>query len=339
MSDLSELISNTLSQLDINIKQLSRIQKSIQLILDNVALQYGKESEEYIESLKQVYSAIPREQVKQAYVTPYMSFPNNYSHVAKQVEYMRFKQHLSAIDCHISPWNNNKKIDQQFAQSLDIPTPKLLQSECKFQDINFTNSTVIKPSFGCSSKNVFLYFNHENIVEIRTNHTFDSLDSFKKEILGRNLQNLWQTEALILNQDNKAAHDIKVYMYYGVVGTVLEIKRSDKAYQCWYDKDGKVLEGERRNQPWFEGTGFDDKVLEYAKKISLNIPAPFMRIDFYKGADDHYLGELTPHPGRYFPEYSPDLDYHLGKLFCQAEARLFRDLLRSKGFTKYFDHY
>lgn len=72
-------------------------------------------------------------------------------------------------------------------------------------------------------------------------------------------------------------------MYYGVVGTVLEVKRSDKAYRCWYDKDGKVLESERRNQPWFEGTGFNSEVLEYAKNISLNIPAPFMRIDFYKG--------------------------------------------------------
>ena len=76
---------------------------------------------------------------------------------------MRFKQHLSAIDCHISPWNNNKKTDQEFAQSLNVPTPPLIQSECEFDNIEFTDSTVIKPSFGSSSRNVFLYFSSENV--------------------------------------------------------------------------------------------------------------------------------------------------------------------------------
>lgn len=334
-----KLLMNTLSLLDINIKQFEAIQEHIRLTLDRVALTYGRDSQEYIESLKKVYNIIPLSEIKQPYIVPYMSLPIHYSHVAKQVEYMRFKQHLSAIDCNISPWDNNKKTDQQFAQSLDIPTPELLQSECRFEDINFADSIVIKPSFGCSSKNVFFYFNHEKIVEVKTNHTFNSLDDFKKEILSRDIQGLWQTEKLILNGDNKAAHDIKVYMYYGVVGTVLEVKRSDKAYRCWYDKDGKVLESERRNQPWFEGTGFNSEVLEYAKNISLNIPAPFMRIDFYKGADGYYLGELTPHPGRYFSEYSQELDRYLGKMFSQAEARLFKDLINKKNFDRYFNYY
>lgn len=335
----SRLLTNALSQLKVDIKQFEAVQEHIRLTLDRVALTYGRDSQEYTESLKKVYDIIPQSKIKQPYIVPYMSLPIHYSHVAKQVEYMRLKQHLHDIHCNISPWDNNKKTDQQFAQSLGIPTPKLLQSECKFEDINFTDSMVIKPSFGCSSTNVFFYFSDKNIVEIKKNHTFDSLDDFKKEISARDTQNLWQTETLILNSDNKAAHDIKIYMYYGVVGTVLEVKRSDKAYRCWYDKDGNMLEGERRNQPWFEGTGFDDKVLEYAKEISLNIPAPFMRVDFYKGADGYYLGELTPHPGRYFPEYSPELDKHLGELFYEAEARLFKDLLEKKHFASYFKFY
>lgn len=334
-----KLLINTLSQLDINIKQFEAIQEHISLTLDRIALMYGRDSKEYVESLERVYKIIPTGQIKQPYIIPYMSFPTYYSHVAKQVDYMQFKQHLSEINCNISPWNNNKKTDQQFAQSLDIPTPKLLQSECKFENIEFTESTVIKPSFDSSSRNVFFYFNNENIVEIKTNHIFTSLEEFKTEITRRKIQGLWQTETLILNKDNEAAHDIKVYMYYGVVGAVLEIKRLDQAYQCWYDKDGSILESEHGNQPWFEGTGFEPQVLEYAAKISLNIPAPFMRIDFYKGADGYYLGELTPHPGRYFPEYSPELDKKLGQLFCEAEARLFRDLLHNKEFKHYFEYY
>ena len=335
----SKIHNNTLTQLKINIKQLESNQQSIRLMLNNIAFQYGYDSQEYIEALKLVYTVVPFEEVRQTYIVPYMSLPPSYSHVAKQIEYMRFKQHLSAIDCHISPWNNNKKTDQEFAQSLGIPTPKLIQSECEFDDIEFTESIVIKPSFDSSSRNVFLYFNSESIVEVKTNQTFTSLEAFKAEIARRQIQGLWQTETLILNNNGKAAHDIKVYAYYGKIGAVLEIKRADKAYQCWYNAEGEILESERRSQPWFEGTGFESQVIEYAKKISLNIPAPFMRIDFYKGANGYYLGELTPHPGRYFPEYSPELDKQLGNFFCEAEANLFKDLLKSNIFSNYLRFY
>lgn len=335
----SKIYNNTLTQLKINIKQLDNNQQSIRLMLNNIAFQYGYNSQEYIEALKLVYTVIPFKEVRQTYVAPYMSLPSSYSHVAKQIEYMRFKQRLSAIDCNISPWNNNKKTDQEFAQSLDIPTPKLIQSECKFENIEFAESIVIKPSLDSSSRNVFFYFNSENIVEVKTNHTFTSLEAFKAEIACRKIQGSWQTETLILNRDGKAAHDIKVYAYYGEIGAVLEIKRADKAYQCWYNEKGEILESERRSQPWFEGTGFESQVIEYAKKISLNIPAPFMRIDFYKGMDGYYLGELTPHPGRYFPEYSPELDKQLGQLFSKAEARLFQDLLKKKDFGNYLEFY
>ncbi|MGP5546795.1 ATP-grasp fold amidoligase family protein [Psychrobacter alimentarius] len=335
----SKIYSNTLNQLKISIRQLGNDQQSIQLMLNNIALQYGKESKEYRDALELAYTVIPFKEVRQAYITPYMSLPSSYSHVAKQIEYMRFKQHLSAIDCNISPWNNNKKIDQEFVQSLGIPTPQLIQSECEFESIEFTESTVIKPSFDSSSRNVFYYFNSKNIVEVKTNYIFESLKEFKVEIARRKIQGTWQIETLILNNEGKAAHDIKVYAYYGEIGAVLEIKREDKAYQCWYNEKGEILESERLRQPWFEGTGFESQVIEYAKKISLNIPAPFMRIDFYKGADGYYLGELTPHPGRYFQEYSPELDKQLGKIFSKAEARLFRDLLNNKQFNKYFDFY
>jgi len=176
------------------------------------------------------------------------------------------------------------KAEQLFTQLLGIPTPNFLQSKYKFKDINFTDYIVIKLSFSRSPTNVCFYFGDENIVKTKTNHTFDNLNGFKKETLGRHIPNLWQTEVLILNQYNKVANDTKVYMYYGIVKAVFEIKRSDKSYQCWYDKDGKVLEGERHNQPWFEGTGFDSEVLKYAQDISLNIPALLMRVDLYKGA-------------------------------------------------------
>lgn len=47
-----KLLINTLSQLDINIKQFEAIQEHISLTLDRIALMYGRDSKEYVESLQ-----------------------------------------------------------------------------------------------------------------------------------------------------------------------------------------------------------------------------------------------------------------------------------------------
>ena len=47
-----KLLMNALPQLDINIKQFEAIQEHISLNLDRVALLYGRDSQEYTESLK-----------------------------------------------------------------------------------------------------------------------------------------------------------------------------------------------------------------------------------------------------------------------------------------------
>lgn len=329
----------TSNLLDDNINDIKRNIESANNVLELIAQKFGYESEEYFNSIGRLTEVMPLNNIRQRYITPYMANLPHYSHVSEQVRYMRFKQQLAQIEVHISPWNNDKSIDQAFANSLEIPTPPILQSKIPLSEVVFKKNIVLKPYYGSSSRNVYYYFNDENIIKVRDGSKIDSLETLCQILHETDIEDLWQVEGLIYNKNGNPANDIKIYSYYGKIGCILEIKRSDKAYQCWYDEDGKVLESEHRKQPWFEGTGVEDSVLEYAKKISLKIPAPFMRIDFYKGSDDYYLGELTPHPGRYFPEYSPELDRHLGKLFCEAESRLFRDLLNRKEFQIYLGYY
>ncbi len=332
-------LKSTTKLLDNNIDNILRSIDMANDSLEIVAQNFGYTSKEYSEAIEKVMQTLPLRNIRQRHITAYMNIPPAYSYVAEQVRYMRFKQQLEQIDIHISPWKNDKFIDQKFARSLNIPTPEVLQSKVPLAEIIFEDNIVLKPYFGSSSRFVYYYINEENIIEVKNSANVNNLKALKESLSNLDIEDSWQTEVLVCNIDNKPANDIKVYCYYGKVGCVLEIKRSNKAYQCWYDKDGNILENERRNQPWFEGTSFDNKVLEYAKKISLAIPAPFMRIDFYKGKEEYYLGELTPHPGRYFPEYSPELDYHLGELFCQAEARLFKDLIHKKSFESYLAYY
>lgn len=333
-------LSNQLNQLDINISLYESLQDSIELVLENIRINFGADSNQYLQAMEKIYPYLPKKNIKQSYIIPYMSLPPVYSHVESQVNYMRFKQELINIGIDIAPWDNNKLKDQSFAKSLGFLVPEIFQSKCNFEDIIFKDYSVIKPMHGSSSRNVFYFFNEKDIIEVRGNRKFDSIDQLSKEINARKISGKWQVEQLIVGEDNKPAHDFKVYSYYGEIGCVLEVKREDRAYQCWYDTNGNILKSERYDsQPYFEGDGFDKSLLDYAKTISLAIPAPFMRVDFYKGVDDYYIGELTPHPGRYYPEYSPMLDEKLGQLFIEAEARLYKDLLIKKDFNEYLSLY
>lgn len=323
------------SEKSLILDSFDRVLKTIDLI----GLEYGYSSVEFESAIQRVIEVVPTHKVSQRHIVNYMKCEPFYSHVSSQIEYMRFKQHLEELGLVISPWVNDKSIDQKFVNSLGIPTPKIIQTKVKLKDINFQNDTVLKPFTGSTSRHVFYVYNKNNIVEITTNTTYDSIEALKSNLNSRNIEDLWQVETLIYGNDKKPAHDIKVYCYYGEVGCILEVKREEQIYRCWYGSNGELLPKEESSKIWFEGSGFDSRVIQYAKTISLAIPAPFMRVDFYKGKSDYYLGELTPHPGRYFPEYSSDLDSQLGRLFKKAEARLFKDLIQSKQFSEYFKYY
>src|SRR5699024_10795349 len=67
---------------------------------------------------------------------------------------------------------------------------------------------------------------------------------------------------------------------------------------------------------------------------------PFLRIDFHLGAEECYLGEITPQPGAiHAEEFYEDVDKKLGQMFADAEARLYIDLLNGKDFSTYFSVY
>jgi hypothetical protein len=54
-----------------------------------------------------------------------------------------------------------------------------------------------------------------------------------------------------------------------------------------------------------------DKMVEYAKKLSKEIP--FVRVDFYEAEGQLYFGELTFYPGSGYEEFTPEsYDYLLG---------------------------
>lgn len=71
-----------------------------------------------------------------------------------------------------------------------------------------------------------------------------------------------------------------------------------------------------------------------AEQISLQIPSPFMRLDFLQCHDGLVLGEFTCRPGQ-FDEFNPSYDRLLGEKYAKARSRLFMDMLNSKGFDAF----
>lgn len=284
---------------------------------------------------------LPLKRTKQLYLANVLGKDKSYSQIEKQIDLIFFKRILQKkCGLTVSPGGNDKLLDMRFANALSIPTPSIYQENITLDNIDFGKIPfVLKPTYGSNAKNVYYVHSTSRIVEAKSAKTFNSIEAVKTYINASGYNKTWQTEQLMSDVEGKPSTDLKVYAYYGETGGIMEVLRENKTYRCWYSPEGKILESENLKTEWFNGDGFNQKLLDYAKQISLATPTPFLRIDFYQDADNYYLGEITPHPGKYYTEYSPQVDSQLGQCFAEAEARLFADLIRGKKFDLYFDIY
>lgn len=301
----------------------------------------NKPVEDIEQLIEQGIKLLPTARTKQRYL-PYV-LKNQYSEsqIEKQIDLIRFKRLLrKTTGVTVSPGGNDKLLDMEFSKALNIPTPKVLEKNIDFDRVDFTQAPfVLKPTYGANANNVYYVYSESKVIEVKSAKLLSSIEELKQKIIKTGYSRTWQTEQLMLDSKGNPSTDLKVYAYYGKIGGVMEVLRQDKTYRCWYSPQGEILESEKLKTEWFNGEGFSQRLLDYAKKISLATPVPFLRIDFYQDGDEYYLGEITPHPGKYFTEYSPEVDTFLGVCFAEAETRLFADLLKGKKFDLYFDVY
>ncbi|WP_215900571.1 ATP-grasp fold amidoligase family protein, partial [Acinetobacter soli] len=130
-------------------------------------------------------------------------------------------------------------------------------------------------------------------------------------------------------------YDVKVFCFYGVVKLILVIDRNNsKLRYDWLDENFSRVNTGRFNDSLFNSEFKDQKAIDYAKIISLEIPTPFLRIDFLYTGENLYLGEITPRPG-HFHEFNYEYDNLLGFNFVDAQARLISDLMCEKSFKNF----
>lgn len=251
---------------------------------------------------------------------------------------------------------NSWKLDEKtnaykFSDNIGLRRPKTLLGPYKFSEVQKPDSpAVIKPVKATGSMGVYLVFNENTILSAREGVYMSSWDEMEKDAkkkledgkIGKNpllTTDKWITEELVLSAKGSTIppNDLKFYCFYGEVLLVLEANRAHYGEYCFWDSEmnlAKTGKYDGRNQFYEHGLGFTKEDMDLVVSASLQIPAPFIRLDMLKGHDGLVFGEATPRPGR-FHMFNDEYDSKLGEAYRRAEARILRDLLNGKKFEAF----
>jgi hypothetical protein len=235
---------------------------------------------------------------------------------------------------------DNKLAAYRFASDLGLEIPITRLHSVSHSDLELAPETVVKPLAGIMSKGVYI-LGQETITDLPRNLSLPSVGALRDSIAhdlssGDVADDAWIEERLVFSDHDPSlpARDIKFYCFYGVVGLILETVRSPEVQRCWYGSSGKVIRTGKYTDRLFAGNGIPDGYVELAKKISLSVPAPFLRIDFLASPDGPVLNEFTPKPGG-SSQFGASIDHRLGNLMVAAAGRLHTDLVNKKVFQEF----
>ncbi len=251
-----------------------------------------------------------------------------------------FLRHSYNDNIVLPEWKLDQKVEGlRFAREMGLQTPGLYQANVAIADVIPRKNSVIKPVDDAAMRGVFIIYAENNILELKTGKTFSSRDQLVSHIhwllKERKLQSdNWLVEEYIADSNNNPAVDIKFYTFYGKVGWITEILRRPEVKYHVMDAGGNTILSRYAANETFAGKGVAIDEIELAEKVSLEIPAPFIRIDFLRSSSGLCFGEFTPRPG-IVGGLSGKRDHLYGTFFHQAEARLYKDLLKGKRFDKY----
>ncbi|MTI95321.1 MAG: DUF362 domain-containing protein [Firmicutes bacterium] len=257
---------------------------------------------------------------------------------------------IRRLGCPDYAWKLDKKnTAYKFADSIGLRRPTTDNNVYRLEDIQpQSGPVVLKPVKGTGSMGVYLIFTKDIIFSVRdgiwlkswTEAINDAMKKWQQRKLGKNTlltKDEWMLEELILKEKGATmpASDLKFYCFYGEVLLVVEIDRASQFGKfCYWDSDMNLADTGKFGDNQFNGVGFDKEHLEVVKKVSLEIPAPFVRIDMLNGYDGLVLGEFTPRPGK-FQNFNDKWDRKLGEAYRRAEGRIQTDLLSGKTFDAY----
>lgn len=337
------VVSELKHKIEMAYEQRCEQQKQRASVLNEVLASLGKLSKaERVELLELLGERLPANELSEAYVKQAASAGAVIGSAASFREALTRstrRRQLSGLRQELEL--NSKARGYRFVKRLGISHPKVLKKATPFDQIELTPGTVLKPVNGSSSNGIFI-ITDSTVFEVKSGEQLKNLSEVTqrvKQLLSKGIINRdsWVLESFVGDLEGEQlqpARDLKFYCFYGKIGFVLEVDRSNGGHYCeWLADHTKAHTGRYQNKS-FEGLGFSQEQLKQALKISEQIPAPFMRIDFLKSQQEFVFCEFTPRPGQ-FNTFNDSFDRYLGELYLEAEARLQHDLLCGKAFKAF----
>lgn len=233
---------------------------------------------------------------------------------------------------------NNKAAGARFVAELGGATvPELFQGSP--EDVlrwaeGAREAFVVKPVDQAYARGVFLAVPDAFVLALKDGERLPW--SALGEALGAIGSSRWVAQRFLgrLAEDGEVLwpHDFRVHCFYGEIGFVRETCLAPVLRVADWTADGQPLDMGETFEP-LEGRGVTRELVEEARRISLEIPVPYIRIDFLGDGDGFAFCEFTPHPGG-VTKYHP-LDQRLGDMFLRAEGRILVDLLAGKRFDTF----
>ncbi|MGV8964922.1 MAG: ATP-grasp fold amidoligase family protein [Cellulomonas sp.] len=234
---------------------------------------------------------------------------------------------------------NAKDSAYAWARGLGVRTPALLAAVPDVGAIRWADLPdrfVLKPCHGTASTGVYLLERTaDSWLELLTRRTLTTinLESELRDLARRGIvSSRLLLEELVVDPRRPGLPpiDYKVSTFFGEVG-LIEAKSHGvgsrgQAVSTWkvFDPEwsdlGNVF-GDYATDPAIPAPLHAEALLDLARRISLAVPRPYLRVDLYDDAAGPVFGEITPEPGGEVL-VRPDVDRLLGEHWEQAQARL-----------------
>ena len=276
--------------------------------------------------------------------SPHSDVPSFYRHAyADRRIFQHMRRHLD-VDDDPADLFGRKLMGYSFAQSHGVRIPVLYGLWDEPEDIawhELPDEAVVKPLSGHHSLGVFPMRRRsgEWTIVTKTDPTSPAevVDQLRRLTRERKISGPYFAEELYGGgEGNAIPTEIRVFTFYGEVGLV-NIRTSsdhgniDGVAVSRFLEDGTPGPVHPLHDDSITPPAIFDELVAVAKRLSLAIPRPFVRVDLYALDDAIGFGEFTRRPGG-SQDLGTTTDRRLGELWEKAEARLVSDLMAGASF-------
>ncbi|MCK7678499.1 hypothetical protein M0E84_10735 [Corynebacterium sp. CCM 9186] len=265
----------------------------------------------------------------------------------------RIHRRAEGKEKHVPNRFQDKEYARNFAIYIGCSVPDLYGSWEDPENIDFgrlPKEFILKPTFLSSSIGVQA-LEKQASGEVFLDHLRNSKEFTKEEVVdfqkGMALKKKstrkpprWIAEERVVDATGRAVpDDWKFFAFQGEIGLIERIVRRgpgkrnkiaffDSDFRPIVDEDDKLIGSNPKYTEKFSCLAPDnaEQLLKLARRISVAIPTPFVRVDLYNSVRGPIFGEATLVPGSFFygdhETLSDELNYRLGFLWEAAEKKL-----------------